>query len=1332
MKALAWLRRPGRWLWRGLLWTLLLMVLVSLPLLALLGSETGSRWVVERALGMQRALRVEVRSGNLLTGLELAELRLETRKVDLHIRHLLARWSLVQLLRGEVVVEHLEADGVTLKLVGPPSAEPVRLPRLVLPLALQVETLILRRGVIEKGKSRWALDRIELAGRWAGPNLRLERLNAEDARLGRLGLAGELRFWGDWPLQGTGWVAPRVTDEQGWAPIHFRLDNSLADLDVDARSSGALTARLQGRVKSLLPDLPFEADLSWSDLSLPWWPALALQSREGRLRAIGDRKGVRSLGDLQLQSRPAPAGRYQWRLRTDWRSADVESFKFNGLGGEVNASGKVAWGPETRWTVTADLRSVDLGQHWPMPPALLPVLTGKLDSTGRLAPSGSEVGLELALVGGERWRLQEQATGLPWRPASRHTLALDWQQVQRQLPAMGGVTSSAGSLALEGHWQQYRLSGQLGLAGERLPAGDWQLELAGAERQLVVDRLRYQGEAGELQAGGELDFRQGLRWQGALSLAGFATGWWLPEWSGQLSGTVSGRGSLDGARRELQLDDVALTGQLREQPFRLDGALALALDGQRPLPRASSPGLALAWGENRVTLAGELAEAWDGRLQLGLAQPGLVLPGAAGRLEGTLNLVGPAERPDLLVDLQGEALALAGTEAATARLQGRLAALGDADSRIELVLGELVVRGRDLGNLGLQLSGQRQRHALGWTLTGAGVTSDGRLAGGMAGAVNDWSGQLAEARLAYAGLDWQLAESMAMDWRQAERQLGLAAHCWVSGDARFCAPEPLALGREGRAAWRLDGLRLERLAGLLPEGLRWQGPVAGQVDVAWRPGQPLAASAGLQLGAGALGLERDEGAPLMLAYQSLSLSAQALPEGVALQLALASDELGRGRADLHLDPYAEGLPLRGDVDLTGLRLEVLQPFFPELSQLSGRFGVNGRLDGVLRAPRFFGELAIADGRLALRRLPLQAEDIGLRVAVTGDAAQIEGELRSGPGTATLTGAANWQEAPSLELALRGQRFELRQEPQLLAEVSPDLRLRMVPRQIELRGSVRVPMARINLKSLPERAVGLSPDVRVLDSSDRRVQLVARGQPWQVSTDIELMLGDDVSFEGFGLTSKLGGGLRLRQSGQRGLEAAGEVELDKEARYQAYGQNLRIRRGQLVFAGSVTQPGLDIEAIREVDDVVVGIRVLGRANAPEATLFSEPSMAQEEALSYLVLGRPLVAANAEGSDNNLVLAAAAIKLGARGGAGLTSGIGNVLGIQDLSLDAEGSGDDTQVKVSGYLSPSLYLSYGVGVFTPVNTITLRYQIRPRLYLEALSSLENAIDLFYNLRF
>ena len=113
---------------RLVLWGLLLLVRVTLPVLGLIGSETGSRWLLEKGLGMQKMLSLEVKGGTLLTGLELAEVRLHTRKTDLFVRHLLARWSLLQLLRGEVDLYHLQAEGVVLTLKAPPSRDPVRLP----------------------------------------------------------------------------------------------------------------------------------------------------------------------------------------------------------------------------------------------------------------------------------------------------------------------------------------------------------------------------------------------------------------------------------------------------------------------------------------------------------------------------------------------------------------------------------------------------------------------------------------------------------------------------------------------------------------------------------------------------------------------------------------------------------------------------------------------------------------------------------------------------------------------------------------------------------------------------------------------------------------------------------------------------------------------------------------------------------------------------------------------------------------------------------------------------------------------------------------------------
>ena len=103
-----------------------------------------------------------------------------------------------------------------------------------------------------------------------------------------------------------------------------------------------------------------------------------------------------------------------------------------------------------------------------------------------------------------------------------------------------------------------------------------------------------------------------------------------------------------------------------------------------------------------------------------------------------------------------------------------------------------------------------------------------------------------------------------------------------------------------------------------------------------------------------------------------------------------------------------------------------------------------------------------------------------------------------------------------------------------------------------------------------------------------------------------------------------------------------------------------------------------------------------------------------------------------SDVNNTIAAAGLSMGLGGTRAFTNEIGRTFGLSGLSLDARGDGDDTQVSVTGYITPDLFIRYGVGVFSSVNKLTLRYQLNKRLYLEASESLEKAIDFFYNWKF
>jgi translocation and assembly module TamB len=261
----------------------------------------------------------------------------------------------------------------------------------------------------------------------------------------------------------------------------------------------------------------------------------------------------------------------------------------------------------------------------------------------------------------------------------------------------------------------------------------------------------------------------------------------------------------------------------------------------------------------------------------------------------------------------------------------------------------------------------------------------------------------------------------------------------------------------------------------------------------------------------------------------------------------------------------------------------------------------------------------------------------------------------------------------------------------------------------------IPKGTITIRELPPSTVKLSGDTVIVGQ-----QTEEGAPPMPVAMDVDVQVGQEkLAFSGFGLTADLAGRVHIGDN----LDTRGELNLNN-GRYRAYGQRLTIRKARLLFAGPVDQPYLDVEAIRQTDDVIAGIRLSGSAEQPTTTVFSEPSMSQEQALSYLVLGRPL---NNTGEDSNM-MAQAALALGLAGSESTTGKLASDLGIKDFELDTSGSGEKTNVVASGKITEKLSLRYGVGVFEPANTIALRYLLSKRVYLEVASGLASSLDIFY----
>ena len=220
----------------------------------------------------------------------------------------------------------------------------------------------------------------------------------------------------------------------------------------------------------------------------------------------------------------------------------------------------------------------------------------------------------------------------------------------------------------------------------------------------------------------------------------------------------------------------------------------------------------------------------------------------------------------------------------------------------------------------------------------------------------------------------------------------------------------------------------------------------------------------------------------------------------------------------------------------------------------------------------------------------------------------------------------------------------------------------------------------------------------------------------------------------GLKTALAGGLRFRQKPGQALLTQGEIRL-VDGRFKAYGQNLVVRSGKLMFSGDIAEPYVMAEAIRdpatmEDSSVTVGVKINAPITAISAQVFSEPELPDTDKLSYLLRGRSSTATT-NGSTEE-AMAAMMIGVGLGQTNGIVSDVASTFGLKDAAFDTSGSGTDTQVNLSTYLLKDLQLQYGVGVYSAVSEVKLRYFLLPQLYLQAVSGLSQAVDIFYKFEF
>src|SRR5581483_5678808 len=429
--------------------------------------------------------------------------------------------------------------------------------------------------------------------------------------------------------------------------------------------------------------------------------------------------------------------------------------------------------------------------------------------------------------------------------------------------------------------------------------------------------------------------------------------------------------------------------------------------------------------------------------------------------------------------------------------------------------------------------------------------------------------------------------------------------------------------RQGlRLSLDVQRLLLAAFKPLLPQKYELDGEINGGASLDYSHGDIAAISADLRTESIHV---RAPGAPAVeIRPSSLKADDTGGVVHAVLDLQLAQGSLG---ADVSAAPAADfqARPLSGTVHAAVPDLGFVQSFVPQLQAVGGSIGGALQLGGTVALPRVQGEIALRDGHAKVAQAGIELQQVQLRLSGRGEGPlAIDGSMQSGGGSLSLAGTLDPSVAPPhADLALKGQDFQAMASSDGRIWVTPDLHLSSAPDGLHLEGTLTVPRAEITPQGLGKNGVSISEDQVIVGAEPK-----AGADTLKIYSVITLTLGDKVDFKGFGLTTRLEGGVTVNEQPERVTTGLGELRL-AEGRYQAYGQDLTIETGRLIFdGGAITKPAVELYATRHPQsDVKVGVRVRGTLDKPQLTLQSDPAMPREEQLSWLVLGRPLDASSA---------------------------------------------------------------------------------------------------------
>lgn len=784
--------------------------------------------------------------------------------------------------------------------------------------------------------------------------------------------------------------------------------------------------------------------------------------------------------------------------------------------------------------------------------------------------------------------------------------------------------------------------------------------------------------------------------------------------AGEIALTANLSGSMTGKRWSVLSDNIRIDGELMGNPVQASLNAVFSQD----VISVNGDG---SYADNRADIDIRINDNIRGDASLSLQNLQALHPELQGAAEIQASLRGTRKAPEVDITVASTGLRFREYLLKDLAVKGEGLGPASADMMLDITTKALWHRDNMLASrASFELNGAYSNHSVSLFAEQDGVRLDGSLAGGMQSLWN-WSGTITNLALSLPNnLPWQLLQPASLEL--SPQKTVLAPLCLSDTNGEACLDYSLENGRITGAA-NLSEIALAPLSGIIGHDIGISGSLDSKLAVSRSPAGVWQGDLSATLREAELTFALDA-KDYPLTFEDVSLSGQVADDALTAEANITIKDHGYARATLTTGLHPDA-SLAGELSLALTELHWIELFIPHARQNRGHLEGRLMVTGARPSPQFSGAIQLRDAGTDIPVAGLSLNDISAELSGNGPELHLSAEASSGPGKIEAQGGIDLSSGlpAQLDLTVSGERFLAIDLPEARVLIDPDLSLRGSTRLLKLRGEIGIPEAALRPQQLPEMAVRVSDDEVIINAPAEQNTAIG------LDTDIMLRLGSNVRFSGFGLEAKLGGNLQLLSAPSRPVALTGELRID-EGRYRAYGQNLEIDRGLLIFQQRIDNPGLDIRAVRRIPSaqVVAGVAITGTLQSPEARLTSEPPMEESEIMAWLLTGRGL-SGNSE--TDNAVIAQALAVYGLEKGSGVTEKIGEKVGLDEISVGSNWETTDASLMLGKQISNRLYLRYAIGLFDALSTVMLRYTVSRRVHLEAQSgSDQQSIDLIYQI--